>query len=89
MSEKKRYYLTLTAENVERFHAACKKIGLPANTMSKACDDIIKDLCGVLETAISRGKFTIKDIFDVMGQQLELLYEEEKRDAKKQTQETA
>ena len=86
MGQKKRYALTLTVSNVERFQAACKQFGLPASTMSKACDDIIKDLCGVLEKAISQGKFSIKDLFDVMGQQLELLYEEEKNDAKKQTQ---
>ena len=48
---KKRYILTLTVANVERFQRLCREFGMPHNTMSRACDDIIRDLSEVFEDA--------------------------------------
>lgn len=80
---KTRCTLSLTTTNVERFNSLVKEFGMPANTMSKACDDIIKDLCGVFEEAKAKGSFGIDDLFRVMGTQMQLLIEEEKEDATK------
>lgn len=85
---KTRCTLSLTTSNVERFQSLVKEFGMPSNTMSKACDDIIKNLCGVFEEAKAKGSFGISDLFRVMGTQMELLVEEEKEDASKRQKRT-
>lgn len=77
---KKRYLVSLTVSNVERFQSLCRDIGLPPGTMSNACDDIIRDLCDVFQEAKDTGKMSINDIFRLMGKQMELLMEEERKE---------
>lgn len=77
---KKRYNLTLTESNVERFQGYVREFGLSPNTMSRACDDILRDLNDIFQDAKEKGKFGIDDLFRVMGTQLQLLQEEERRE---------
>lgn len=79
---KKRYSVTLTPSIVNRFQELCKEFGMPANTMSNVCNDAILEVSRVFQTAKDQGKFDIQDIFRLMGQQVELLMEEERKDAK-------
>lgn len=78
---KARYSVTLTPGNVERFQRLVREFGMPSNTMSKACDDVIRDLCGVFEEAKQKGSFGLDDLFRVMGTQMQLLMEEERKSA--------
>lgn len=78
---KRRYSVTLTPANVDRFKAACAKLGLPESTLSRCCDDIIRDTCGIFEEAIRKGNIGIEDLFRVMGQQMELIIQEERKEA--------
>lgn len=78
---KKRYSLSLTEKNVDRFQALCKEFKMPAKTMSNVCDDAIMEVSRVFQTAKEQGKFSIEDIFKLMGRQIELLMEEEKKEA--------
>lgn len=73
-----RYMLTLTKENVETFRSLTTALGMPPSTLSKAVDDFIRDINGVLSAARDRGTFTIKDIFQLMGEQMELIQQERK-----------
>jgi phosphoribosylformylglycinamidine (FGAM) synthase-like enzyme len=83
ISEKKRRYsVTLTPSIVNRFQALCKEFGMPPGTMSNACDDAILEISKVFQTAKDQGKFDIHDIFRLMGQQVELIMEEERKEKK-------
>lgn len=83
ISEKKRRYsVTLTPSIVDRFQALCKEFNMPANTMSNVCNDSIMEVTKVFLTAKDQGKFSIEDIFRLMGQQVELLMEEERKEKK-------
>lgn len=75
---KKRYNLTLTQENVEKFQALCKQGGLPPVTLSLAVDDFLRDIAPVMEKATETGKFSVVDFFQFLGQQVEqaMLFEE-------------
>jgi hypothetical protein len=79
----KRYALSLTAEYVEKFQSICKTGGLAPSTLSRAVDDFLKDIVQVMERAQAAGKFTIRDMFIVLGEQMEKLQEESNNDAKK------
>lgn len=79
---KKRVMLTLTAEHVQKFQDLCKKNNLPSGTMSWAIDDFLHDIVDVMEKAMARGTFTIKDMLYMMGDQLEMALTEEQHDAK-------
>lgn len=72
---KMRVTLTLTESVVTRFRTICKETNLPPATMSRAIDDFLKGMVDVLETARSRGRFTIRDMFTMMGEQMELTQE--------------
>ena len=76
---KKRYNMTLTVTNVERFQTLCKRLGLPRNTMSNAIDDLINSVSDTFQTALDKGSMELSDLFKLMGKQMELL-EEDKRD---------
>jgi hypothetical protein len=76
---KKRITLTLTIANVDRFHALCRRLGMPRNTMSNAVDDIINSVSDTFQMALDKGSMEISDLFKLMGKQMELL-EEDKRD---------
>lgn len=80
---KSRHMLTLTTENVEKFRKITCDAGLPSSTLSHAVDDFIRDIIPIMERATSGGKFTVVDMFRVMGEQVQSIIEEEKRDAEK------
>lgn len=75
---KKRYQLTLTVVNVDRFQGLVDRLGLPKNTMSNAVDDLINNLSDTFQLALDKGSMELSDLFKVMGKQLELI-EEDKR----------
>lgn len=70
---KKRYMFTLTQENVEEFQKLTREVGLPPSTLSRAVDDFIRDINQIMKKAKAKGKFTIRDIFTMMGEQIELI----------------
>lgn len=72
---KRRYMLSLTKERVDRFHLLSKDFGLPPSTMSRAVDDFLADIVGVMEKARAKGSYTFRDVFTFMGEQLELITE--------------
>jgi len=78
---KKRITITVTESVVTRFQTICKETNLPPATLSRAIDDFLKGIVDVLETARRSGKFTISDMFNMMGKQMELLPEEVKTSA--------
>ena len=71
---KKRYPLTLTIANVDRFRALSKTLGMPPSVMSQALDDALGNITASMEQFRDRhaasGKLTIGDLFEVVGQQL-------------------
>jgi hypothetical protein len=77
---KKRYNVTLTPLIVERFQSLCKEFGLPPQTMSYAIDDFLRDFSSVFQTAKDQGKFDLADIFKLMGKQVELFMQDEKKE---------
>lgn len=77
---KKRYSVSLKQVNVERFQSLCKDFGMPSNTMSNALDDTLQGLCDMFQEAKERGTMNISDIFRLMGRQVELIMEEEKKE---------
>ena len=79
---KKRYYVTLTKTRVDRFQSLCKRLGMPPSTMSNALDDMVDNISDVFQTALDKGNIEISDLFRVMGQQMELLEEDKKTDAR-------
>jgi hypothetical protein len=72
---KKRITITVTESVVTRFQTICKETNLPPATLSRSIDDFLKGIVDVLETARSRGRFTIRDMFTMMGEQMELIQE--------------
>ena len=75
---KKRYNVTLSVTHVDRFQTLCKRLGMPRNTLSNACDNIICNLSDTLQLALDKGNIELSDLFRVMGKQLELIEEGEK-----------
>lgn len=85
---KKRYPLTLTIANVDRFRALSKTLGMPPAVMSQALDDALRNITASMESFrdrhASKGNLTIGDLFEVVGQQLNEK-EETKREEKEET----
>lgn len=77
---KRRYTVTLTPANVDRFHAVSKKLGIPPSAMSSAIDDFLIDISNVLQVGIDEGEIGIKDLARLFGKQLDLINEEGKTD---------
>jgi len=75
---KKRYMFTLNQENVETLQGLVKEYGLPPGTLSNIVDDSIRQVAKVFLAARSNGTFTIKDIFAMAGEQMELIQNEER-----------
>ena len=86
---KKRHMLTLTSENVKRFQDTCKEIGLPNSTLSNVIDDMLRDLNKVVDKARANGGYTIRDMFNMIGEQMELLQEEERKNEPKARKEVS
>jgi len=76
---KRRYSVSLTPANVDRFQNLCKRLNLPPSTMSAAIDDNIRDLCGVFQVALDKGMTGVQDMFKEKQQEMELLLHEEKK----------
>lgn len=74
---KKRYSVTLTPANVERFQELAEYFGMPPAVMSRSIDDFLQDMCSVLQSGKEQGKLDISDIFRLMGKQMELRLDKE------------
>lgn len=76
---KRRVTVSLTATNVDRFHALCDEIGLPNSTLSSACDDVIKTLVDQWEVVAEKkrngGTYGISDLMSLLGCQLGNLFD--------------
>jgi hypothetical protein len=89
---KRRYSLSLTPENVDRFHAIAKKFHAPKIQMSLVCDDAILEWAKMMELAASKGSFTMTDLFKMIGEQMELIVNpelERKKDNDEECKKTA
>jgi hypothetical protein len=53
--------------------------------MSNTVDDVLKELVETLESAIKKGRFTMADMFKMMGKQMQLLEDENGKSAPKTT----
>ena len=76
---KKRFMLTLSQEPYDEMQKIVKEMGLPQNTISLICDDAIAGVLKVFKQAIAKGKFTITDLFTMMGEVVQNVTEEEKK----------
>jgi hypothetical protein len=74
---KKRYYLTLTIERVERFQKSAKAAGLHPSFLSETVDDYLDEMSGIIEMATKKGKITVLDVFTEIGKQMEKYNEDE------------
>jgi hypothetical protein len=77
---KKRYMITLTPAVVVRFQALAKNLGMPPSVMSGACEDALRTISDVFQTAKDKGSIEISDLYRLMGNQMELLESERKKD---------
>ena len=73
---KKRVMLTLTAETVDEFQTVAKTLGLAPGTMSKICDEAILRTLEIFKKALSKGSFTMTDLFTMIGEDMEALHKE-------------
>lgn len=75
---KKRFQVTLTAENVSRFQALAEKMKMPKGIMSTVLDESLLTVTESMEKFASKGgKLTIADLFTAIGEQLDKITEEE------------
>lgn len=81
---KKRYQLTLTEENVNRFQAIAEQLKMPKSTMSSMLDESLAALVKNMEKWMAQGKVTMVDLFTTIGEQLDELSQEGKQDDQKQ-----
>lgn len=85
---KKRYAVTLSIDTVEKYRALSKSLGMPITSMSALCEDAISQVTATMaqfaERHKTKGKFSMVDLVQVIGQQLEELEKEEKEHAEKQ-----
>lgn len=79
--QKRRYSVTLSPSIVNRFQGLCKEFNMPSNTMSNVCNDAIQEVSELFVTAKQQGKFSIADVFRLMGQKCAELIEEEKKES--------
>lgn len=76
---KKRYSLSLTQETVEDFQKTAKQLKLPNSVMSTLCDEAIAGTLKVFKQALASGKFTLTDLFTMIGQVTQQAIEEERK----------
>lgn len=77
--KKKRYAVTLTPSVVNRFQSLRAKLGLPPKTLSSVCDEALNEVSTVFQTALDKGTLELSDLMKLMGKQVELFEEEERR----------
>lgn len=80
---KKRYSITLTVENVERFKSILKSVGASQAYMSHCIDDFIRDMSDSMETLKEHHEGAgrpvgLRDLFWVLGKQMEEMLRDEK-----------
>jgi hypothetical protein len=85
---KKRYSVTLTEATVERFQALVKQTGVAASITS-ICDLAIESTANQLQIFKDNGTIRISDIFNLVGQQMDLIEDEGRKnsDEKRKTAE--
>jgi alcohol dehydrogenase class IV len=66
----KRYQLSLTQENVDKFRELSRKIGMPDRFLSTSVDAYIGEMDKMMEKALAKGKITISDMFMQMGESI-------------------
>ena len=76
---KKRYQISLTVANFDRFQSLADEMGMPPGTLSKALDDCVKDLSDLFQTAKDQGSLTLSDLQRLMGKQMDLAIEIDKK----------
>ena len=77
---KKRYMVSLTPSVVIRFQSLARDLGMPASVMSTACEDSLKSIADVFQTAKDKGSIDTGDLFRLLGQQMDLIKNEEKEE---------
>lgn len=73
--QKKRYMVSLTPSVVDRFQQLARELGMPRNTLSSACEDAVRNITEVFQTAKDKGVIGLDDLYRVLGRQLDLLEE--------------
>lgn len=73
---KKRYMFTLTEAQMERTQALMKELKLPAAMLSSLLDEAVGLFEKQLTTLKNTGGFTMRDLFSMVGEQMESLEEE-------------
>jgi len=85
-SGKRRYTVTLTASNVERFQKLAQELGMPRSTMALALDDALIEISNTFQTIKDKGgRFGVSDLVKLMASKVAeaLELEEDKNDEKK------
>ena len=83
---KKRYQITLTPANVERFQRLASELGMPKTTMALILDDALIEVANTFQTYKDRGgKFGAGDLVKLMASKVAEAVEQEegKNDEKK------
>lgn len=75
---KKRYQLTLTSDLVDEFQRLSREMGMPPGFLSSSIDEYLVQITDVLKTIVDKKKFTLKDMFQFMSDQLEDLDDDKK-----------
>jgi hypothetical protein len=76
---RKRLTITVDEKNLNRFLSLCREFGMPNTTVSSVCNDALYEVSNVIQAAKTRGTFGIADVFKLMGKQVELIMEEERK----------
>jgi hypothetical protein len=72
---KKRYALTLTEATVTRFQTLLKQTGM-AGSISTICEAALETTSDQLQIFKDKGSIRISDIFNLVGQQMDLIEDE-------------
>lgn len=70
MQTRRRYSLSLTPENVKRFHTVCKEYNMPPGAMSAAVDDFLQGMAGIMEKAAAAKKFSFGDFLGYVSDEV-------------------
>jgi hypothetical protein len=76
---RKRLTITVDEKKLNRFLSLCREFGMPNTTVSSVCNDALHEIANVLQAAKTQGTFGITDVFKLMGKQVELIMEEERK----------
>lgn len=81
---KHRYTMALTRSHVDRFKSLCRDLGIPETALSNAVDDFLVGMNEVLQVGKDQGQLGISEITRLMGTQMNLLQEEERKHEEQQ-----